>query len=59
VIGGDGFGFAPEKGTWVKVPQIGSVNVGDDVEIGANTPSTVAHSRTPSSKKASRSTTSS
>jgi UDP-3-O-[3-hydroxymyristoyl] glucosamine N-acyltransferase len=37
VIGGDGFGFAPEKGTWVKVPQIGGVSVGDDVEIGANT----------------------
>jgi len=37
VIGGDGFGFAPEKGTWIKVPQIGSVVVGDDVEIGANT----------------------
>ena len=37
VIGGDGFGFAPEKGAWVKVPQIGGVNVGDDVEIGANT----------------------
>jgi UDP-3-O-[3-hydroxymyristoyl] glucosamine N-acyltransferase len=37
VIGGDGFGFANEKGSWVKVPQIGSVVVGDDVEIGANT----------------------
>ena len=37
VIGGDGFGFAPEKGAWVKVPQIGGVNIGDDVEIGANT----------------------
>ena len=37
VIGGDGFGFAPEKGTWVKVPQIGGVIIGDDVEIGANT----------------------
>ena len=37
VIGGDGFGFAPEKGAWIKVPQIGSVKVGDDVEIGANT----------------------
>jgi UDP-3-O-[3-hydroxymyristoyl] glucosamine N-acyltransferase len=37
VIGGDGFGFAPEKGTWIKVPQIGTVIVGDDVEIGANT----------------------
>jgi UDP-3-O-[3-hydroxymyristoyl] glucosamine N-acyltransferase len=37
VIGADGFGFAPDKGTWVKVPQIGSVVVGVDVEIGANT----------------------
>jgi len=37
VIGADGFGYAPEKGTWIKVPQIGSVSVGDDVEIGANT----------------------
>jgi UDP-3-O-[3-hydroxymyristoyl] glucosamine N-acyltransferase len=37
VIGADGFGFAPERGTWVKVPQVGSVLVGDDVEIGANT----------------------
>ena len=37
VIGGDGFGFAPDRGTWLKVPQIGSVRVGDDVEIGANT----------------------
>jgi UDP-3-O-[3-hydroxymyristoyl] glucosamine N-acyltransferase len=37
VIGGDGFGFAPERGRWVKVPQVGSVRVGSDVEIGANT----------------------
>jgi UDP-3-O-[3-hydroxymyristoyl] glucosamine N-acyltransferase len=37
VVGGDGFGFAPEKGAWIKVPQIGSVVVGMDVEIGANT----------------------
>jgi UDP-3-O-[3-hydroxymyristoyl] glucosamine N-acyltransferase len=37
VIGGDGFGYAPEKGAWIKVPQIGAVNIGDDVEIGANT----------------------
>jgi UDP-3-O-[3-hydroxymyristoyl] glucosamine N-acyltransferase len=37
VIGGDGFGFAPEGGKWVKVPQVGSVRVGEDVEIGANT----------------------
>ena len=37
VIGGDGFGFAPERGTWLKVPQLGTVQVGADVEIGANT----------------------
>ena len=37
VVGADGFGFAPYSGTWVKVPQVGSVRIGDDVEIGANT----------------------
>lgn len=38
VIGADGFGFARERdGTWVKIPQIGRVVIGDDVEIGANT----------------------
>jgi UDP-3-O-[3-hydroxymyristoyl] glucosamine N-acyltransferase len=37
VIGADGFGFAPDAGTWVKVPQVGIVQIGDDVEIGANT----------------------
>jgi UDP-3-O-[3-hydroxymyristoyl] glucosamine N-acyltransferase len=37
VIGGDGFGFAPERGRWIKVPQTGTVRVGSDVEIGANT----------------------
>jgi len=37
VIGADGFGFAPERGKWVKVPQVGSVRIGPDVEIGANT----------------------
>jgi len=37
VIGGDGFGFANEQGVWVKIPQIGGVMIGDDVEIGANT----------------------
>jgi len=38
VIGGDGFGFAPQKdGTYKKVPQIGNVILEDDVEIGANT----------------------
>ena len=37
VIGADGFGFALDGGAWVKVPQVGSVRIGDDVEIGANT----------------------
>jgi len=37
VIGSDGFGFANQKGVWHKVPQLGSVVVGDDVDIGANT----------------------
>ncbi|MGC8522269.1 MAG: UDP-3-O-(3-hydroxymyristoyl)glucosamine N-acyltransferase [Steroidobacteraceae bacterium] len=37
VIGGDGFGFAQEAGRWLKVPQTGSVRIGADVEIGANT----------------------
>lgn len=38
VIGADGFGFARETdGRWVKIPQVGRVIVGDDVEIGANT----------------------
>jgi len=37
VIGADGFGLAPEEGRWLKVPQIGSVRIGADVEIGANT----------------------
>ena len=37
VLGADGFGFAPERGTWVKIEQLGAVRVGDDVEIGANT----------------------
>jgi UDP-3-O-[3-hydroxymyristoyl] glucosamine N-acyltransferase len=45
VIGSDGFGFAPDfvgegdarTGSWVKIPQVGGVTVGADVEIGANT----------------------
>lgn len=37
VIGSDGFGIANDKGIWQKVPQLGSVTIGDDVEIGANT----------------------
>jgi len=37
VIGADGFGIAPDAGRWLKMPQIGGVTIGDDVEIGANT----------------------
>jgi UDP-3-O-[3-hydroxymyristoyl] glucosamine N-acyltransferase len=37
VIGADGFGLAREPEGWIKVPQLGSVTIGDDVEIGANT----------------------
>ena len=38
VIGADGFGFAPQKdGSYIKVPQMGTVQIEDDVEIGANT----------------------
>lgn len=37
VIGGDGFGIANDNGVWVKVPQLGAVRIGDEVEIGANT----------------------
>lgn len=37
VIGSDGFGIANDGGRWLKVPQLGSVRIGDDVEVGANT----------------------
>ena len=37
VIGGDGFGNAMTPEGWLKVPQLGGVRIGDDVEIGANT----------------------
>ncbi len=41
VLGADGFGFAPDpargKGAWTKIPQLGGVLLGDDVEVGANT----------------------
>ena len=36
VIGSDGFGIARDKDAWLKVPQLGSVAIFDDVEIGAN-----------------------
>jgi UDP-3-O-[3-hydroxymyristoyl] glucosamine N-acyltransferase len=35
VIGSDGFGYAPHDHRWVKVPQLGTVVIADDVEIGA------------------------
>lgn len=37
VVGGDGFGIAWDGSRWIKVPQLGSVDIGDRVEIGANT----------------------
>jgi len=37
VIGADGFGLAMDAGAWRKIPQIGRVLVGSDVEVGANT----------------------
>ena len=37
VVGADGFGFAPHQGRWEKIEQLGAVQIGDDVEIGANT----------------------
>lgn len=37
VLGADGFGYAQSAGRWLKIPQIGRVIIGDDVEIGANT----------------------
>jgi len=37
VIGADGFGIANNKGCWIKIPQIGGVKIGNNVEIGSNT----------------------
>ena len=37
VIGSDGFGLANDNGVWQKIPQLGKVIIGNDVEIGANT----------------------
>ena len=36
VVGSDGFGYVREGDAWRKVPQVGTVEIGDDVEIGAN-----------------------
>ncbi len=37
VIGADGFGYANQQGAWVKIPQVGRVIIGNNVDIGANT----------------------
>ncbi|OKY26379.1 UDP-3-O-(3-hydroxymyristoyl)glucosamine N-acyltransferase [Thalassotalea sp. PP2-459] len=37
VIGSDGFGYANEQGKWIKIPQLGTVIIGNNVEIGAST----------------------
>lgn len=37
VLGADGFGFANDRGQWLKIPQVGTVIIGKDCEIGANT----------------------
>lgn len=37
VIGSDGFGYARAGARWLKIPQLGRVVIGDDVEVGANT----------------------
>lgn len=37
VIGADGFGYANDRGNWIKIPQLGTVRIGDRVEIGACT----------------------
>lgn len=37
MVGADGFGYANDRGNWVKIPQIGRVIIGDCVEIGACT----------------------
>jgi len=37
VIGADGFGYANQDGTWVKIPQVGRVVIAEDVDVGANT----------------------
>ncbi|MEO0479939.1 MAG: UDP-3-O-(3-hydroxymyristoyl)glucosamine N-acyltransferase [Planctomycetota bacterium] len=36
VVGSDGFGYAPFEGTWERIPQLGTVQLADDVEVGAN-----------------------
>jgi UDP-3-O-[3-hydroxymyristoyl] glucosamine N-acyltransferase len=45
VVGSDGFGHARSDSGWIKVPQIGGVLIGDDVEVGANTAIDCARNR--------------
>jgi UDP-3-O-[3-hydroxymyristoyl] glucosamine N-acyltransferase len=37
VVGGEGFGYAKDGSRWIKIPQLGRVVIGNDVEVGANT----------------------
>ena len=37
VLGGDGFGNAKDKDQWIRIPQLGALTIGNDVQIGANT----------------------
>lgn len=37
VVGGEGFGYVRDGDAWIRVPQIGRVVIGNDVQIGANT----------------------
>ena len=37
VVGSDGFGYANDRGKWIKIPQLGSVILGNNVEVGAST----------------------
>ena len=59
VLGSDGFGYVrdPATGHYEKFPQIGRLEIGDDVEIGANQPLTAERWRLPASGAAPRSTT--
>ena len=37
MLGGDGFGNAKDKDQWIRIPQLGALTIGNDVQIGANT----------------------
>ena len=57
VIGADDFGFTPQGEGYRKIPHTGSVQIDDDCEIGARTPSTGLPSGRPGSKRGSKPTT--